>query len=502
MKKLTALLKEPFVLLALGAVIGAVAIAAVEDKEQPVRKLDYQPVQTPVANRSSASDGVVLGELNDQYVKLSDYVSAAVVHISITMQVPGRGAAQSMGDGSGFIMSSDGWIVTNQHVVNGKKSVDVVLSDGREFKGKVYETGDRDLDIALVKIDANDLPTLKFADSDEVKPGQIVVAAGSPFGLENSITFGHVSAISRPGLAGDGRGDSRVYRGMIQTDASINPGNSGGPLVNIEGEVLGMNTSILSTSGVSGGIGFAIPSNMVRVIADELIKTGKFDRGMMGLAPRDLKPYEAKELNLQGAYVELVSPGDPAEKGGIEVGDVITKIGDTLITNETDLRVSMIAHSPNDKVDVVFVRKGETKTTSIVLIAPTFEDRTTRIPNIRPQETPFGQTPPNFRDFFREERPSVGVTLFDVDETTRKQYGFPVGLEGAVIESVRRGSIAESAGLKQGDVITKINGTTVKTGQDFVEGLNEVKVGDSFRLTYVRMVDGKPIERTLTIAFE
>ena len=199
-----------------------------------------------------------------------------------------------------MIYTQDGWIITNDHVVAGADSVKVVMSDGREIDGEIHRIGDQQLDIALVKVKAKNLPTLKFSESDSVRVGQFAIAVGAPFGLANSVTVGHVSAIGRPGLAGDRVSGPRVYRDMIQTDAAINPGNSGGPLINIDGEVIGINTTIYSPTGTSSGIGFAIPANIVRVVADEMIATGKFDRGFIGIEPVNLKPYQLKERKIDG----------------------------------------------------------------------------------------------------------------------------------------------------------------------------------------------------------
>lgn len=502
----TKILTRPYVILGAGALLGAIAVASFKSEGFKPIKLNYAPRQTTVANVPKPSDGTELGSLNDQYVKLGEYVSNAVVHVSQFVKVAGGRAERNVGDGSGFIYSSDGWIVTNDHVVAGSKEVNVVLADGREFKGKVLQTGERDLDIAVVKIDASDLPTLKMTDSDAVRPGQIVVAAGAPFGLENTITFGHVSAISREGVAGDGYTPQRMYRGMIQTDASINPGNSGGPLVDINGDVIGVNTSIYSTSGASAGIGFAFPSNMTKVIADELIKTGKFDRGMLGILPRDLKPFEAKKIGITGAYVENVPEDVPAGAAGIRAGDVITEIAGRQITNETDLRVVMYEHSPDDVVDVTFVRNGKATTKQIKLMAPPPQQPAPQMRQFQRGESPFGEgVPPELRDFFRgpeAERPTLGVSLYDIDDTTREQYGLPVGLTGAIVESVRPDSIAAKAGLKEGDVITKVNGKEVATGEDVVNALGKAEVGSKVMIKFVRMTDGRAFEKTAEVVLK
>ncbi len=490
---------RPFLFLAVGVVLGAVVFAALNRSAQAQRPLIYEPLQR------TASSGQVptvppsdLKALDQFYTDLSAFASEAVVHIAVRPEGRDRMTAAQGGDGSGFILTEDGWIVTNDHVVRNADEVMVVLADGRELKGKVTRANDADLDVALVKIDAKSLPVLKFADSDTVRPGQIVIAVGSPFGLENTVTFGHVSAIGRPGRAGDGMSDVRYYSGMVQTDASINPGNSGGPLINVNGEVIGVNTSIYSTSGASAGIGFAIPSNVVRTVSNELIKTGKFDRGMLGLYPRDLKPFESKEKNgLVGAFVEGVAPGDLAEKAGLKAGDVITKIDDDQVTNEIDLRVALYKRSPNQKVSISYVRGGEQKSTQMTLKAPTVV-----VARQQPQidRSPYREMP-DFPDMpeFPNEKPKLGVYLYDVDDTTREQYNLPGGLAGAVIYRVGADSVAERAGLKPGDVITSIGNAKVSLAEDVVGAVSRYEVGQEVTLKYVRILDGKAVERSVKV---
>ncbi|HXH60622.1 MAG TPA: PDZ domain-containing protein [Fimbriimonadaceae bacterium] len=503
MKNWTRVLTRPYLILTFGVVVGGVVVASVEKAPLiGMNTLKYVPIHKTISYSpptEGASKGTSLADLDAQYTQLSEYVGEAVVHIHVDPQYRGRFMTSGGGDGSGFILTTDGWIVTNDHVVGSSKDVKVILSDGRELDGKVSKTGDPNMDIAMVKIDAQNLRTLHFANSDGVKPGQIVIAAGAPFGLENSITFGHVSAISRPGLASDGIGATRYYAGMIQTDAAINPGNSGGPLVDIDGNVVGVNTSIYSTSGASAGIGFAIPANVVQVVSNELIKTGKFDRGMMGIVPRNLKPYEQKEKGIIGAYVDQVNPGDPADKSGIKVGDVITSIDGVNVRNETDLRVELYKKSPNDKVTVVYDRDGKDHTTSMVLTKPTIEQPQQPQLQLRQRDdNPFDGFP-NLRDLMPPQPPTLGVTLNDLDDTMRTQYNLPGGVDGAVIVSVKQGSPADKAGLEEGDVITAINGNDVKSGEEIAEVIQGSNAGDTIVLRTVRVKDGKAVERTLHV---
>jgi serine protease Do len=490
---------RPYVFLAAGVLIGAVAFAALNKSALAQKTYEYQPLQRtasmPVAPQLESGD---LKSLDQFYAELSDYAGEAVVHITVNGESRGRVSMTQGGEGSGFILSSDGWIVTNDHVVRTANEVTVVLADGRELSGKVTRANDESLDIALVKVDAKNLPVLKFANSDGVRPGQMVIAVGSPFGLENTVTFGHVSATGRLGMAGDGVQAPRVYTGMIQTDAAINPGNSGGPLININGEVIGVNTSIHSTSGSNSGIGFAIPANIVRVVANELINTGKFDRGLLGVIPRDLKPFEIKERNgLVGAYISEVPAGNGADKAGIKPGDVIVKIDDERVANEVDLRVALYKRSPEDTVSVTYVRDGGEKVAKLKLVAPV---QVAQQPQRDERVSPFGEMPnfPEFPDFPQQQpqRPKLGVYLYDVDEATREQYKLPNGLDGAVIYRVAEGSVAEAAGLKPGDVITRLGDKKITTSENVMEAMNGFKLGQEVSVEYVRIEQEKAVERT------
>ena len=271
------------------------------------------PMMIPVRTPHSGGAGMeALRSLNDTFSEIAESVSGGVVQIVPKTAGGSDRAMATNGSGSGFIYRADGWVITNDHVVGDQSEVTVITRDGREYTGKVYTAKDNQIDLALVKIEANGLETLDLADMRTVRPGQFTMAVGSPFGLESSVTVGHVSALNRPGQVFDPRiGDYRGYTGMIQTDAAINPGNSGGPLLNIEGEVIGVNSTINTLTGASAGIGFAIPATTVKIVADELIATKKFDRGFLGIEfDRDLKPYEAKEMGIAGGARVAAVPED------------------------------------------------------------------------------------------------------------------------------------------------------------------------------------------------
>ena len=490
---------RPYLLLAVGVVVGVAAYAAWNRTAGSGSTYVYEPLHRTASNQEApVAPPSDLEALDRFYTELTSYASEAVVHIAVGRDQEGRRTMLQAGDGSGFVLTPDGWIVTNDHVVRASDEVQVVLADGRQLTGKVRRTNDQTLDIALIKVDAKNLPVLKFADSDSVRPGQIVIAVGSPFGLENTVTFGHVSAIGRPGQASDGFSAPRFYSGMIQTDASINPGNSGGPLINVKGEVIGVNTSIFSTSGASAGIGFSIPANVVRVVANELINTGKFDRGMLGIIPRDLKPFESRDLGgMVGAYIDRADPGSPGAKAGLKAGDVIVKIDDEEITNEIDLRVALYRRSPNDKVNVTYVRGGKQNTAETSLVAPEAIEQPQQP---QQEQNPFRDMPdfPNMPDF-AQPRPKLGVYLYDVDETTREQYNLPGGLEGAIVYRVSEGSVAEGAGLKPGDVLTSIGGTKIRASDDVLGAMSKLELGQETTLKFVRVTDGKATEKSVKV---
>ena len=268
--------------------------------------------------------------------------------------------------GSGVIIRTDGYILTNDHVVDGADKVTVTLQDGREFVGAVKR--DFKSDLALIKIEASGLPAAELADSDRVKIGQWAIAFGSPFGLSDTMTVGVVSSLHREQLIGGNGPEGRLYPSLLQTDASINPGNSGGPLVDLYGRVVGINVAIESPSGGNVGIGFAIPANTARYIMSELIAKGKVTRGYLGLAP--VTPtYDQKHKYgvTAGALVMRVSAGSPAEKAGLQVEDVIVRFNGKAVADEATFREMVARTAPGETANVVVKRNGSEKTLSVTL---------------------------------------------------------------------------------------------------------------------------------------
>lgn len=513
---------RPALILVAGCVIGGFVTAALINGKGTKLALAGSPANFHTAASLSSENIRALSDLDSSFAALTEYASPMVVHIRSEEIAKGEGNnyTRAGSQGSGFIYRADGYVITNDHVVAGQDSVTVILNDGRELKGcKVIRGNDVQNDIAVVKLPIKDLPSAKLADSDTVKPGQIAMAIGSPFGLENSVTIGHISALGRSNVAGAAGEMSRVYSNLIQTDAAINPGNSGGPLMNISGEVIGVNSAIQGSSqgGMMGGqpgnigIGFAIPANQAKVVADILIEKGKLERGFLGIGPRSLKPYERKEMGIpSGAFVTEVSPGSPAEKAGIVSGDVITRIGSTTILSEQDLRLSMFKFGPGAKVDIDYVHKG-TSTTKNVEIGAVPQRSATAQPQGQDQLQPF-EVPKNFDDFFGDKKKQtpdsgstgpvkLGVRVEVLTPELRKQFSVPSEVEGVVVIGIDPGSIAEQKlSLRAGDVITEFDQDPIKTSADLAAKVKTHKPGD-YADVVIRRFGSSAAMRTQTFKF-
>jgi len=511
-------LNRPWLILGVGAlVVGGVVVGQTFKPNQKIFG-GNGPISLRPAGLDTGVDLSNLKLLDATYSALAESATKGVVFITgeSNPKAPTDPMSQYQGtkSGSGFVYRSDGWIVTNDHVVAGYDKVTIVLADGREVVGKVTRANDPDLDLAVVKVDENDLPALSMGDSGKIRIGQMAMAIGAPYGLDETVTFGHVSATGRPGRIPDpSTGQLRSCSGLIQTDAAMNPGNSGGPLFNVEGEVIGVNSAINSQSGSSAGIGFAIPSNVVRAIADELISTGKFDRGLMGLAPRDLKPFEMKKFNLQGgAFVAVADAGTPAHKAGIRVNDIITTIDNVPISKEIDLRIAMYKSAPGKSVNVSYIRDGKTNTASVTLIAPPKQEAAQQ--RMQREFSPFQNNP---QEFFGQPddqnrkapdlapkgaKPKLGVMVQQIDADSRKQFNIPNDASGVVVATVADGSFAAKVNLQPGDLLLDINGKKVATVEDLTSAMSGVNWGDQVSLKFVRYKNSSRSEYTVTIPFK
>jgi serine protease Do len=364
---------------------------------------------------------------------------------------------RQQGVGSGFIMSKEGYILTNNHVVEDADQIKVKLAGGKEFDGKVVGR-DPKTDLALVKIAENsDLQPLKLGNSDDLKVGNWVVAVGSPFGLEQTVTAGIVSAKGR--VIGSG-----PYDNFIQTDASINPGNSGGPLINLQGEVVGINTAIIASGQ---GIGFAIPINMAKEIAPQLQKRGHVTRGLLGVAIQDMTSELAKSLGLKeskGALVSQVVPDGPAEKAGIEQGDVIVNFDGQPVGDSKDLS-RIVASTPVGKdVAVMLLRDGKDI------------ERQAKISEMEEEGTSALESPGH---------PSLGITVQNLTPQIAQELGLKKST-GVVVTGVEPGSPAAEAMIQVGDVIQAVNRKPVKNVDDFVKIVEKAKGGGSLLLLVQR----------------
>jgi serine protease Do len=357
---------------------------------------------------------------------------------------------RQQGIGSGVIATKDGYILTNNHVVDGADEVKVALQDGREFTAKVIGR-DPKSDIAVIKIDGKDLPVVPMADSDKVEVGDVVLAVGNPFGIGQTVTTGIVSATGRAGAIG------LDYEDFIQTDAAINPGNSGGALIDAEGRLIGINTAILSRSGGNQGIGFAIPSNLARNVMEDLVKDGRVTRGYLGVMIQDVTPALAKEFKLKegsGALVGDVTAKSPAEKAGLKTGDIIVEFNGKKVTDSRHLKLEVARVKPGESVPVKVLRDGATKTYDVV------------VKELPGTEQLAGGDRNNNND--QDTGTLNGVAVADLDGQARQQFDIPQQVRGVVITEVKPDSAAAEAGLKAGDVIQEINRHPVKTADEAV----------------------------------
>lgn len=366
--------------------------------------------------------------------------------------------------GSGVIVRPDGYILTNDHVVGGAESVMVTLNDGTEYPGKVMR--DYATDLAVVKIEASNLPAAPLGDSSQVKPGAWAIAIGSPLGFSNTLTVGVVSATEREMSIPDSDGPGRYYASLIQTDASINPGNSGGPLLDLKGQIIGINVAIASPTGSSVGLGFAIPSNTAKFVLDQLVAHGKVNRGFLGLVPTDLTPAQAKEYGIQnGAFVKSVTDGTPAAEAGIQVEDVIVEFNGQKIEGGLALRDAVARTTPGTESKLTLVRAKQRKTVTLTV-----------------------GSPPNLIGDAEEAASStdLGITTRSLNQELRQQYKLDDGVKGVIVSDVASGSNAERAGIRQGDVIQKVNGQNVQTPQEYSQAVSKVKPGETVRMVIRR----------------
>ncbi len=358
--------------------------------------------------------------------------------------------------GSGVIVSPDGYILTNNHVVDGASDITVSLKDKRELKAKLVGADPR-TDVAVLKIPATGLPAITLGDSAKLRVGDIVLAVGDPFGIGETVTMGIVSATSRRALDIEG---SDSYEDFIQTDAAINPGNSGGALVNTRGELIGINTAIISNGGGGGnqGIGFAVPVDMARHVMEQILKTGKVTRGYLGVIIQAVTPDLAKAFSLpstEGALVGDVSAGGPGEKAGLQKGDVIVSLNGQPVSDSQDLRLRISQLAPGQTVKLEVYRNGQKRDISATL-------------QEFPEKAEKAEAPAT------EQNAAEGLQVENLTPDVAEQLSLPNGTRGVVVSRVDPDSNAAEGGLQRGDVIQEVNHKPVNNVDQFRAAINAV----------------------------
>ena len=470
---------------ATAALVLAVLLGAILPAQHRVRAAGV--AATPLDDRSVAA----LTSLDQAMESVAARVTPSVVNIAVTSKgspeqavsdddrqgmppgleqffgqsQPQRPQPLQHGVGSGVIISPDGYIVTNNHVVDGAVQVQVTLHDRRTMNARVVGV-DKLTDLAVLKINATDLPSIAWGDSTKLQPGETVLAFGSPFGyFQFSVTRGIVSALDRPNPYSN---DPRKPGDFIQTDAAINPGNSGGPLVNARGELVGIDTFIVSESGSFAGAGFAIPSQIVHSVAEQLMKSGSVQHGYLGMSMNDVTPDNARFFNLHdasGAIVSAVVPNSPASRAGLRRGDVIRQLNGENIVDGSALQVAVSEETPGTNITLGILRNGNPQTL----------DLTVGEYHANAQEA-------SDSDEAASHGAKIGVGVIDLSPDVRQQLQVPDQVQGIAVQSVRPGSPAEDAGLAPGDVILEVNRKAVTSAEQFVGAVHANPPGNDMLL--------------------
>jgi serine protease Do len=360
------------------------------------------------------------------------------------------------GLGSGVIISPDGYIVTNNHVVDGEQQINVTLNDRRILPAKLIGA-DPLTDLAVIKVNANNLPSVPLGDSTKLKAGQLVLAFGNPYGFRFTVTRGIISALNRP----NPESDRRKPGAFIQTDAAINPGNSGGPLVNAHGEVIGINTFLISPSGSFSGMGFAIPTQIVKPTIDTLIRDGKVRHGYMGVGISDVTPENSKFFDLkkaEGAVITQVEPDSPGAKAGLKTGDVVTQLDGQSVSDAGALQVEVGQKQPGTTIKLGVIRNGSNQTIPVTLGSMDKKD---------------GEVSASAE----QGKPRWGLGLSDLTPDVRQELQAPQDVKGALVGNVQPGSPADNAGLQRGDVILEVNRKPVKSAEEATQSLKSIPAG-------------------------
>ncbi len=455
----------------------------------------------PVASFAAASP--ILKQLDEAFVQVAEKVKPAVVNITSTKKETisspnggpdldpffknhpfkdffgdeffkhfkkGPGESREVhpqGMGSGVIISPDGQILTNAHVVKDAEEIKVTISDKRSFKAKVIGV-DPESDIAVIKIDAKGLPTATLGDSSKLQVGEIVFAIGNPFGLNRTVTSGIVSATGRTNVG------IIDYEDFIQTDAAINPGNSGGPLVNIDGDVIGINTAIATRSGGYQGIGFAIPSSSAKLIMDDLIKHGKVKRGLLGVNIQDMNDSLAKSFgrkDAEGALVSQVIEGSPAEKAGIKAGDIILKFNNQTVTGAANLKNLVGREKPSTSATLTIYRDKK-----IIEVPVKIGERTAKA---------VASSGTSSETSAAETSNELGIQIEPVPGPVASKMDIKEG-QGLIVKDLNPNGVGSTMGLRSGDVILEVDGVAVSNAASFNKAVSEAKKNKVIRLKIQR----------------
>jgi serine protease Do len=454
-------------------------------KPNAAKAADYAPSAAPL----DADSVSALTALDKAMETLAAHVTPAVVNVTVTSKMRAEAGGRQMpedmqqffgqqgpfgqfgphirqrqpqiehGMGSGVVISPDGYIVTNDHVIDGAVDIRVTTSNRRVLKAKLVGA-DPLTDLAVLKVNATDLASAPWGDSKEVRPGQTVLAFGNPYGFRFTVTRGIVSAVNRANP--DPTNPSKPGQ-FIQTDAAINPGNSGGPLVDARGQIVGINTFLVSPSGSFSGMGFAIPTQIVRPTVEALIRDGKVSHGRIGIGISDVTPENAKffgDSAAIGGVVTQVEPDSPGARAGLQIGDVITEVDGKKVNDAGELQVVIGQHKPGTKVNLTVLRDGKSMSVPVTL-----EELGKRS----------GEESANEGEGHGKMR--WGLGLGNLTPDLRDQLQAPRDIHGAVIEQVQPGSSADNAGLQQGDIILEVNRHKVQSASDVQEDLSKVAQG-------------------------
>ena len=470
-------------------VMGAIFSVAAYKFAGPAHAAASAPAMLPAAPPLDASSVGPLLSLDQAMEALTARVRPAVVNVTVTSKV---GPQQTSGDdqqeqqqqqqmqqffggpfgqffgqpqqqgpqiehglGSGVIISPNGYIVTNNHVIQGATDIRVTMENREVYAAKLVGA-DPLTDLAVIKIDGNNLPSVPWGDSQDLKPGQTVLAFGNPYGFSFTVTRGIISALHRPNPSPD---DRRKPGEFIQTDAAINPGNSGGALVDARGQLIGINTFLVSPSGTFSGMGFAIPTEIVQPAVERLIKYGKIEHGFIGISISDVTPDNAKFFNVTkatGAVVSNVTADSPGDKGGLKTGDVITELDGKPVSDAGELQVQVGQRQPGDTIHLQVMRDGKPMSVAVTL-SPMDGSHASQAPGEQ------------------HGKARWGVALGDLTPSLREQMQLPGNVHGAVVENVKSGSPADNAGLQSGDVIEEVNRKPVQSAAEAANTLSGVQ---------------------------